>query len=56
MIKFNFVVLVIIRSDVEQENARLKRELKDTQDALETLKKNHQHSGRMTIDSIPSCI
>ena len=35
-------------TEAELENRRLKRELKDTQDALEILKKSHQHSGRIT--------
>ncbi|MFR3430191.1 MAG: transposase [Holdemanella porci] len=34
-------------TEAELENRRLKRELKDTQDALEILK-SHQHSGRIT--------
>ena len=35
-------------SDEQKEIARLRRELRDAQDALDVLKKSNQHSGKMT--------
>ena len=35
-------------SDEQKEIARLRRELRDTKDALDVLKKSHQHSGKIT--------
>ena len=35
-------------SDEQKEIARLKRELRDAQDALDVLKKSYQHSGKIT--------
>ncbi len=40
-------------SDEQREIARLKRELRDTQDALDVLKKSHRHSGKKTNQSHP---
>ena len=39
-------------SDEQREIARLKRELRDTQDALDVLKKSHRHSGKRLTKAI----
>jgi transposase len=36
-------------SDEAKENARLKRQLRDAEDALEVLKKSHRYPGKMTV-------